>query len=620
MQFKPKLSCLLYVSCLIISGCTMLSVAAQTKPNILLFIADDLNQRDMGCYGNHEVKTPNIDRLASEGMRFTNAYAASPMCSPSRAALFTGLYPYKNGIQMNHFTAHAQTKSLAHFLQKQGYRVVISGKIHVGSDACFPFEHIGKEFGQYEPIENRLDRKKETVQLLQEHFRQKEQQPLCLIVAPWVPHVPWFPHKDFDPEKLTLPNDLVDTKETRGALASYYQSINEADHFFGEILQTLENTGRKDETVTMFISDQGAQFPSAKWTVYDKGIRVPLIVRWPGKVKKETVSDALVSLVDITPTLIDIAGGEKINSLDGLSFKNILRGKINKHHDYIFAETSVEPHYWYNYTPSRSVITKEGWHYIKNYHPGLRFITHIDKVERNEFYFDSWVEKAQLDSKAAFLLTRYQYRPPEELFNLSKDPDEFQNQSQNPIHRPILENMRELLAYELSRQGETEAMVLKGPLPQFNDRGYTIPQNGSVSNMSFNPVLWNPDTLYISAYLKGMNKGGILCDYFNNFKLFVYMNQVGVSTSDGREVQSEVFKANDGQLVFRLTVSGELEISINNQLCLKTTIKNNLTKITKGYVTCGKVQGTELSGKLQRFKGEISDLQFSMNELLRRPK
>ncbi len=596
-----------------------LDLAAQKKPNIVLFIADDLNQEDLGCYGNNEVRTPNIDRLAAEGMRFTKAYAASPMCSPSRGTLFTGLYPHRNGIQMNHFTTKVNTRSLPHYLQQQGYRVVISGKIHVGPEECFPFEHIGKEFGQYEPIENRLDKKKETVGLIRQHFKERPDQPLCLIVAPWVPHVPWFPNRDFDPDRLTLPAYLADTKETRHALASYYQSIGEADQFFGEVMQTLKEVGKESQTVSMFISDQGAQFPSAKWTVYDKGIRVPLIIKWPGNVKNGAVSDALVSLVDMLPTMVDISGAEEVKGLDGRSFKAVLSGKSKTHHDYVFAETSVEPHYWYNYTPARSVITKEGFHYIKNYYPGLRFVTHIDKVERNEFYFDSWVEKSKTDEKAAFLLDRYSYHPPEELFNLNGDADEFVNLVKDGSQKQKLQQMRQLLNAELQRQGETEEMILLGPLPKWGDRNYSIRQNSSVSNLSFKRSEWNPDTLYITAYLDGVHNGGVVCDYFNNFKLFAYQGRIGIITASGALFQTQELKENTGQLILKLSSSGKLDIVFNGQPVLNTQVDGDLTKIKGGYVTCGQLQGIEAEGRLQSFKGQIRDLQFSMNQLLRNP-
>ncbi len=611
---------------LIFAGITLLMCSsllqplhAQQKPNMVIFLADDLNQQDIGAYGNREVKTPYMDQLAQEGMRFNNAYAASSMCTPSRSAMFTGLYPFKNGAQMNHFTVHAGIKSLPHYLQQQGYRVVISGKIHMAPLENFPFEHIGKEFGQYSPVAYRLDRKKETVRAIETHFNQHPEQPICLVVAPWVPHVPWFPNRDFDPSQLELPEYLADTKETRQALAAYYQSIGEADKMLGEVMQALDKCGQAGNTMLMFLADQGAQFPGAKWTVYDQGLRVPLLVRWPGKTPAGTSSDALISLVDLTPTLIDIAGGQEISKLDGRSFKNVMMGKTATHSRYIFAETSMEPHYWYNYTPSRSVITADGYHYIRNYHPGLRFITHIDQVERNEFYFDSWVEKAATDAHAKFLLDRYSYRPPEELFNLRNDRVSFKNLAGNTASYKKLKGTSALLDKELKRQGETEAMIMGGTLPRFFDKGYTVAQKGSAMDLSFNRKRWNPELLHITGYLEGIDRGGIVCSYFNHFKLFAYRGKIGIELADGSIKESDFLNDIKGQLALQLSAGGNLSIQFNNRVVVEASLPKDLTKIGSGFVTCGILQGQELSGRLQTYQGRISDLLFSMNELISAP-
>ena len=599
--------------------CLWGAVYAQKAPNIVVFIADDLNQQDVGCYGNADVRTPNIDLLAQEGMRFTKAYAASSMCTPSRSAIFTGLYPYRNGSQMNHFTVRPDIQGLPQFLQKLGYRVVISGKTDIFPLQNFPFEVIGKEFGKYAPAENRVDRKKETVHMIEDHFAKRAGQPICLIVAPWLPHVPWFPHKDFDPEQLKVPPYLADTKETRGALASYYQSIRAADNMVGEVLQAIDRAGQTQSTLFMFTADQGAQFPSAKWTVYDKGLKVPLIIRWPGHVSKGTVSDALVSLVDITPTLVDAGGGAPVPGLDGISFKPVLDNAKRHHHRFVFAETSVEPHYWYNYTPARSIITEEGWHYIRNYHPGKRFITHIDKVERNEFYFYSRVEAAAHDQHVQFLLNRYSYRPPEELYNREKDLEEFNNLAEQENYKNRLDTLRTLLNEELSRQGETEAMIKSGPLPRFFDHSYLIAQHKSASDLSFNKKLWSPDVLYITAYLTQIDKGGIICDYFTNFRLFAYKGKIGVSTADDRIYESALLTDKNGQLIFRLSNEGDLTILFNNREVVTAKLQPNLTRIKEGYVTCGMLQGLQLKERLQPYEGTIHDLQFTMNELNQAP-
>ncbi|SEA36386.1 Arylsulfatase A [Arachidicoccus rhizosphaerae] len=588
-------------------------------PNIVIFIADDLNMQDVGAYGNIDVHTPNMDRLSREGMQFSRAYAASSMCTPSRSALFTGMYPHHNGAQMNHFTVNPGVNNLPQILKALGYRVVISGKTDVFPLDNFPFEVIGKEFGKYEPIENRVDRNNESVHLIETHFKTHRDQPLCLIVAPWLPHVPWFPHKDFVPEKIKIPAYLADTKETRSALASYYQSIAAADEMLGRVLTALDKVGETNNTITFFTSDQGAQFPSAKWSVYDKGLHVPLIVRWPGHIDKFSKTDALVSLVDITPTLIDLAGGKKIDTLDGLSFKSVLFGHQKQIHDYIFGESSMEPHYWYNYTPGRTIITADGWQYIRNYHPGERFITHIDKVERNEFYFDSWVEAAKTDYKTRFLLNRYSYHPPEELFNLNQDQEDFKNLVASPEFSNELTKGRSFLKEELSRQGETDEMILKGTLPTFFDHRYTIEQGWSASDLSFNRKLWNPDTLFITAYLNDLGRGGVITDYFGNFQLFGYHGKIGVQLGGGEIFESQKLPMKEGHVLFKLTARGDLSLLFDDQPILTLNLGKDLTKVKGGYVTCGKIQGRNQHGRLQNYQGRIFDLYFTMNELSTAP-
>src|SRR5690606_26989783 len=158
-------------------------------------------------------------------------------------------------------------RTLPHYLKELGYRVVLAGKTHVSPESAFPFEYIAQDMGKYTPVGGRGDKKGETVRFIREYFAgDGDKKPLCLIVATWWPHVPWLPNKDFDPEKLTIPGYLVDTKETREALAAYYQSIKEADDLLGRVMNAIDDAGQKDRTVFMYFSDQGVQFPGAKWT------------------------------------------------------------------------------------------------------------------------------------------------------------------------------------------------------------------------------------------------------------------------------------------------------------------------------------------------------------------
>lgn len=590
----------------------------QKKPNIVIFISDDQNQLDVGAYGNKDVHTPHMDQLAAEGMKFKKAYAASSMCTPSRSNMFTGLHPFRNGSQFNHFAVKPGTKSLPHYLQALGYRVVLAGKTHVTPRASFPFEYISQEMGKYKPIEGRSDPKGETVQFIKEYFsgENEEEQPLCLVVANWWPHVPWMPNRDFDPASLHMPEYLVDTEETRAALGAFYQSISEADKVLGEVMEAVEETGEQDNTVFMFFSDQGVQFPAAKWTVYDQGLRIPFIVRWPGKVKAGSVSDALVSLTDLTPTLIELAGGDPVEGLDGKSFADVFLGKKTTHHAYIFAETSVEPHYWYNYTPSRSIITNEGMHYIRNYYPGARFITHIDAVEQNMYYFDTWIKAAEQNEKAAFLLNRYSYRPPEELYNLQEDRWEFNNLVKAEQRKEQLSYLRELLNKELAAQGETEEMIMQGQLPDFYARSYEIGQGISAHQMSFDKERWNPDTLFVTAYLEGLEQEGILFKYFKQFKVIAKDNKLGVIFTNGPSFYSKALKENKGHLIMHLSSQGDFELKLNGDQLLQGSAPGDPTKIRGGYVSVGFARDEAPPVAMPAyFPGKIQNMRFTMNKL-----
>jgi N-sulfoglucosamine sulfohydrolase len=580
--------------------------AAQRKPNIIVFISDDQQQQDVGCYGNTDVRTPNMDRLAAQGMKFTRAYAASPMCTPSRSALFTGLYPFRNGSQMNHFSVQPGVKSLPHYLQPLGYRVVLSGKTHISPAGAFPFEYIGEKFGRYEPIEERVDKDKETVRFIQQHFSEHPDQPLCLFMAVWLPHVPWMPNRDFDPARLKVPPYLADTRETREALAAYYQSISTTDEVLGEVLQAVERSGQQDNTVFMFVSDQGPQFPGAKWTVYDRGLRVPLIVRWPKKIKAGAVSDALISLTDITPTLVNLAGGKAPQGLDGKSFAGVLQGGPAPARPYIFAETSMEPHYWYHYTPARSVITADGYHYIRNYSPGTKFITHIDRVERNYYYFGSW----EASPAAARLLNRYSYRPPEELYYLPGDAEEMNNLASQSSYNNKLATLQKTLDRELTAQGETTDKIVQGQLPVFYDRMFEVKQHTSPHTLSFNKSVWSPDTLYCSAYVKGLDKSGVLLKYFNRFRLSAKDKKLTLLFAKDRNFESPVLNTAAGHLVMRLTAAGDFVLWLNGETLLKGNAQGDYTKTGPGYLSCGFDREGEPASV---FPGEIANFRFYMN-------
>lgn len=309
------------------------------RPNIVIFVGDDLDADDIGPYGNRVVKTPNLDRLAKESLLFTCTFAGSPTCSPSRSTLFTGLLPFRHGAHGNHSGVREDVRSLAHYLQPLGYRVVIAGKLHVGPESVFPFGRIsgtnvpepgfekkpGLNFDlNMDPVDTWLS-------------EEGNEQPFLLIVTDHSPHVIWPERSTYNPAEVEIPSKHIDTEDTRGSRARYYEDITKMDSNVGKLLHSLEEHELSENTVFVFTADQGPQWPFAKWSLYDDGVQVPMLVRWPGQVKANSRTDVLVSLADVLPTFVEIAGGEAPEQIDGQSFMKVLTGERNDHRKEVFA-------------------------------------------------------------------------------------------------------------------------------------------------------------------------------------------------------------------------------------------------------------------------------------------
>ncbi|MDP4678816.1 MAG: sulfatase-like hydrolase/transferase, partial [Cyclobacteriaceae bacterium] len=235
-------------------------IKAEKKPNIVFILADDCSYWDLGAYGSKDAITPNIDKLATEGMKFTKCYQAAPMCSPTRHNLYTGLYPVKTGAYPNHTMAKSGTKSIVQYLQPLGYRVALAGKTHISSQEVFPFEYLkGVNNEDFSDVDRFIQDAK------------SKDQPFCLFVCSKEPHTPWDKGDPslFPPEKLTLPPFFVDTPDTRENFSRYMAEINYLDGQVGQVLGMLEAQGLSENTLVIFSSEQGNSFPFAKWTCYD---------------------------------------------------------------------------------------------------------------------------------------------------------------------------------------------------------------------------------------------------------------------------------------------------------------------------------------------------------------
>jgi len=414
------------------------SISRNSKPNIVLFLADDQSIDDVGCYSNNVIRTPNIDRLAKEGLKFNLAFTPTAICSPSRSALYTGLYPHRNGCHPNHSRIKPGIKTLPYYLKSMGYRVGLAGKVHVNPKEQFPFEYMGLKPKQIENFITSVTNK-----------------PFCLIVASHEPH---GPHKKggYRPDQVLVPPNKVDTQQTRQQLANYYTDIDLLDEELGRVLDLLKKYKLEQNTLFIYTSDHGYEI-FAKWSCYDAGLHVPFIVRWPGKVKSTTTTNAMISFVDVLPTFIEIAGGKPPKDIDGRSFLPVLLGRENSHHDIVFGAHTTRGIISGRAYPIRSLRTRNH-KYIRNLNPEGMFqcvTTHgHDYKEIDHSMWGSWKQKAKTDSFAAKRVRLFQYRPAEELYDLIKDPYELNNLADNPEHQKLLASLRIKLDAWMKQQGD----------------------------------------------------------------------------------------------------------------------------------------------------------------------
>ena len=414
---------------------------AADKPNMLFVIADDCTFRDIGCYGG-QAHTPNIDQLAKEGMRFTRCFQAAPMCSPTRHNIYTGLYPVKSGAWPNHTQAYPHVKSIVHHLTPLGYRVTQTGKTHINPREVFPFENFG---GAKNPDMEYIDR------LFSETA--KGGKPFCLFACSNEPHSPWNKGDAtvYPPDKVKLPPYIVDTPRVREDYSKYLAEVTYYDSQVGEIMNLLKKHNLADNTLVMVVSEQGNAFPFAKWTCYDHGLQSAMIVRWPGRIKPGSETDALVEYVDVTPTFIDLAGGKPVAPIDGKSFLPVLQGKATTHKQHVFGIMTTRG--IINGTDAYAIRSVRSSRYklILNLNHKSKFTNACTKSPA----FQSMISKANAgDATAKRLVHAYQHRPAVELFDMEKDPLEMNNLAGHTDYQRHIARLRPKLEAWMKEQGD----------------------------------------------------------------------------------------------------------------------------------------------------------------------
>ncbi|MBL9199999.1 MAG: sulfatase [Opitutaceae bacterium] len=443
------------------------AVAAQSspRPNIVVFIADDHSQLDSQAYGSAEVRTPQMARLAADGLKFTQAFVASPSCGPSRTALLTGLWSARNGAEPNHKPKHPHVASLPPVLRSLGYETAAIGKVAHGAYA--------RDHG-FNYVEGPNQGFSETAAVAKFLAARDATKPLCLFVGTRHPHTVWSADRTYDPAAVKIPATHVDTAVTREERASYLTDVTKADTLLGDVRELVREKLSAD-TLFIYTADHGAAWPFSKWTLYDAGIRVPLIMAWPGRLRPGTVSDAMVCWPDLLPTFIELAGGTVPAGIDGRSFAGIIRGTETAHRDRVFATHSGDGDF--NVYPIRAVRTP-GWKYIRNLHPEFQHHTHISRSSGPSglVYWKTWLAAAERDPAAAATVRRYTTRPAEELYDLAADPHELRNLAANPKQSSRLAEMRADLDAWMKQQGDAQT-VFGQPLLRGEPVTFIVPGN-----------------------------------------------------------------------------------------------------------------------------------------------
>jgi N-sulfoglucosamine sulfohydrolase len=420
--------------------------------NVVVVVADDLGLT-LGCYGDAVARTPHIDRLAAEGTRFTHAFCTTASCSASRSVILSGMYNHANGqygLQHaeHHFSTFERINTLPARLSKAGYRTARVGKFHVAPEATYPFDHAlpGNPRNGVQMADN-----------CRKFIAADDPRPFFLYFCTTDPHrggrqgrgphqpnlfgnegnYPGTTAKRFDPADIVVPPFLPDTPACRAELAEYYQSVARLDQGIGRLVQALKDAGHWDDTLFMFISDNGVPFPGAKTTVYDAGLRLPCLVRNPYAKARGATSSAMVSWVDLAPTILEFAGAPAGGGLQGRSFLDAVDGKDAPGFDETYASHTF--HEVTMYYPMRVVRTRR-YKLIWN-------IAHeLPYPSASDLYISAtWQEALTRGPTSPYgkrTVAGYLARARFELYDLEQDPDEADNLAADPAHADTLEELK----------------------------------------------------------------------------------------------------------------------------------------------------------------------------------
>ena len=423
-----------------------------SRPNVLLIVSED-NGPELSCYGDPNVQTPHLDALARQGVRFQNAYVTLSVCSPSRSSIFTGLYPHQNGqlgLATHKYAMFEPFPNAPSLLKQAGYRTGIIGKLHVNPESAFPFDFRWND-PKFCSFQRRDVRK--IAEVADGFIRDAGDAPFFLMVNYPDAHFPLLkqcagvPAKPLEADDVkTMPFVGVDTPRIRRFAANYYNCLMRLDTGVGMLLSKLEQVGKAEDTLVIYLGDHGAQFSRGKCTCYEGGLRVPMICRWPGHLAPGAAPQEIVSTIDLLPTILDAVGADALDGLPGRSLLPLARGESVPWRRHLFAEHNADAAFML--FPQRSI--RDGrYKLILNLLQDRRNSFAEDYKLHHNSFFNAGAEEEEIESAGEVVGAAYatwEESPPVELYDLKEDPYEFHNLADDPAHAKVRERLLKALS------------------------------------------------------------------------------------------------------------------------------------------------------------------------------
>lgn len=433
------------------------TAGAATRPNLLLITVDDMSADSVGVFGSPVPDiTPNIDKLAAQGIRFDRAHVQVANCMPSRNVMWSGRYPHSNRVEGFYSIPDPSYPTLADLAKRSGYFTAVYHKIKDST----PYIPYGWDtvLDASPAFSTRSPKDANSYALaVSEGIRgaKAAAKPFMLLINIADPHVPFFglnrtgekindpfaPSREYSAKEITVPGFLVDDPVVRQELAHYYSSVRRADDAVGKIMKTLDESGESANTIVMFLSDHGMPFPFAKTQLYHQSTRTPLVFRWPGVIRPGSVDrEHMVSAVDLLPTLLDSIGSEIPAGIQGRSLLSLLRGQTQEGRNHVFKahnENAAGQR-----TPMRAVETPRLLYIFNPWSDGSRIMFSATTETRTH---KRLTELAKVDERLADRLALLDHRVPEELYDIHRDPDCLNNLIDDPAYENEIRELRTVL-------------------------------------------------------------------------------------------------------------------------------------------------------------------------------